>query len=344
MTNEQPAKKKPSGHAKSRVGLDIGSNLVRICEVSRTAETVSLTAAGVKRVEGSSKESLGAAVKALAEETKVSAKDAVISVSGSSVIVRFVAMPKMREEDLKGAIKFEAEKYLPFNINECVVDFQIIRKIEQENKLEILLVAAKKAYIEDRMKIAEAAGFSVSIIDVDSFAIVNSFLKNMPSLDPEKAYALLNIGAALTNLSIVRAGTVCFVRDIAMGGNEFDAAISRGLAIDLKAASELKLSPADKAPDIARCTKAVIAGILDEARLSFSYYENQHGRAVDEIYLTGGGSELTGLTEQFEETFGAKPNRWDPFQCFDKSALSADAAALDKAKNSFAVATGLALR
>ena len=289
-------------------------------------------------------EPLVEAIKSLSSEINVTAKDAAISVSGPSVIVRFVSMPKMKNDELKGAIKFEAEKHVPFSIKDCIVDYRILKTNEKEGKLEILLVAAKKDFVMSKVSIAEESGFSVSTVDVDTFAVANAFLRN-PSLAPAgKTAALLDIGSSFTNVGIVRDGVLCFARDIAIGGNDFNQVISKELNVDTKSAEELKISPADKLQEILACTKGITNNLLDDTRLSLSYYENQSGRGVDEICICGGSSGLPGLETLFQEAFESKPIFWDPLSSLDKSKGGFDTALVEKMKSSFAVAVGLALR
>lgn len=306
-------KKKMQGKAKNRIGLDIGSSSVKMIEISSGGDKQTLVALGLKNISSGVREPLIESVRTLADEIKVTTKEASVSVSGPSVIVRFVSMPRMRDDELRSAIKFEAEKYIPFPVSECIVDYQILRKNERENKLDTLLVAVKRDLILSKIALVEDCGFSVTVVDVDTFAVSNSFVKNFPSTEPNKAAAVLNIGAAFTNISIVREGVLQFARDIAVGVKE-------------------------------STSKTVTDTLIDEIRLSFSYYENQSGRGIDEIYISGGGSNLSGIEALFHEAFESKPHLWDPLQFLDKTKYNADTRLLNEMKGSFAVAAGLALR
>ncbi|MCX5667177.1 MAG: type IV pilus assembly protein PilM [Candidatus Omnitrophica bacterium] len=336
--------KKSQSKPKNRVGLDIGSSSVKIVEIASSGENSSLVCLGMKKASSSIQEPLIEAIKSLSNEIKITSKEAAISVSGPSVIVRFVSMPKMRDDELKGAMRFEAEKYIPFPINDCIVDHQILRTIDKESKLEILLVAAKKDFVMNKVSIAEESGFSVSAVDVDTFAIANTFLKSPSRAPAGKTAALLNIGSNFTNVGIVRDGALCFARDIAIGGNDYNQAISKALSIDIKSAEDVKLSPKDRLQDITACAKGITNNLLDETRLSLSYYENQSGRGVDEIFICGGSSGMPGLEVLFQEAFESKPVLWDPLDFLNKSSDSFDKALVEKMRSSFAVAVGLALR
>lgn len=330
--------------ARTRVGLDIGKSVVKLLEIESFGDRSFLTRIGFKKLADSSKETLTDSIKSLAEELRLTTKEVGLSVSGPSTIVRFVSMPKMREDELKGAIKFEAEKHIPFAIEDCVIDYQVLKKDDKDNKIEILLVAAKKVFILEKMAVAEECGFSVDLIDVDPFAVANSFLRNFNNYDPGKSAAILNIGASLTNVSIVRGGILRFSRDITMGGTDFTAAIAKGFNIDPNASEEIKLSPGSRLQDVVNCTKNTLNSLFDELRLSLSYYENQSGSPIDEVYVCGGASLLAGLESAFYEAFELKPLFWDPLQFLDVSKLSQNTELAKNMPKSFAVAAGLAIR
>ena len=337
-------KSKFQSKPKSRVGLDLGNSSVKMLEIENIGDKPVLSRIGLKTLTGASKETLIESVKSLVEELKLSTKETNISVSGPSTIVRFVSMPNMREDELKSAIKFEAEKYIPFAIDDCIVDYQVLRKDGKENKLDTLLVAVKKELVLDRISIAEESGLNVGIVDIDTFALANSFLRNFDKHDADKTAALINIGANLTNVSITREGILCFSRDVAIGGSDFSLAISKGLNIDPKAAEDIKIAPGDKTQEMINCTKNIINNLVDEMKLSFSYYENQSGRGIDEIYISGGTSYLAGLEDSLHEAFESKPFLWDPLQFLDISKVSQNAVFSNKMNRSFAVAAGLAIR
>ncbi|OGW93685.1 MAG: hypothetical protein A3G36_05590 [Omnitrophica bacterium RIFCSPLOWO2_12_FULL_45_13] len=337
-------KKRFQAKPKNKIGLDIGSSAIKMLEVSMLGDKPSLVCMGLKNAPSAVRETLIGAIRSLAEEIKVTTKDVNISVSGPSVIVRFVSMPKMKDDELKSAMRFEAEKYVPFPINDCIVDHQVLKKNEKEGKLDILLVAVRKAFVLERVRIVEEAGFLVSLIDVDGFAAANAFLKNLPSANTDKAAALINIGATLTNVSIIKDSTLCFLRDITIGGDDFDGVISKALNIDARSAEGIKICPKEREQDIVNCSKGVVNNLLDEMRLSFSYYENQSGCSVDKIYISGGSAGLVGLEALFKDAFDSSPCFWDPLQFLDKSAPNTDADISEKIKGSFAIAAGLALR
>lgn len=336
--------KKLQGKAKNRIGLDIGTAAIKIIEATDSPDKPALISLGIKRIAGAAKSAIPDLIKAAAAESKVSSRDANISISGSSVIVRFITMPKMSYDELKSAIKFEAEKFIPFNMADCTIDFQILKKDPRENKLDILLVAAKRGYIEERVRMAEDGGFSVKTVDVDSFAVTNSFLKNFAAANVEKSSAVLNIGASLTNLTVMKENMICLVRDVGIGMNDFNAAVAKSLNLPVEAVEDPAGLSKEKMPDAANAAKSVFNNLFDEIRLSFSYYENQNGRGVDTIYVSGGGTGLAGIKESFKEAFGSEPVFWNPLEFMDCTSPEIDANLLSGARHLFAVAAGLVLR
>jgi type IV pilus assembly protein PilM len=279
----------------------------------------------------------------MVQKAGISEKSVSISMSGPSVIVRFISLPKMDEEALKGAMKYEAGKFIPFDMKDCAIDYKTIGKDDRENKLNILLVAVKRDVLMGKIKMVEDAGLSVSLVDVDVFALANAFMKCI-SIPTEKTVALVNIGASFTNLSILRAQSIYFARDLAIGGKDINAAISKTLGIDEKSAEELKVAPGEKLDEVAGLTKPVLNNLLDEVKLSFSYYENQSGKNIDEVYVSGGGSGMAGLSDVFQENLGSKPSIWNPMQFIDTVTHAFDKELLEKTGSSLAITVGLALR
>lgn len=332
------------GRQKTGVGLDIGSYAVKIVEISGANGKMSLAAGGLKKARDATREGVIDCIKALAAEAGVTSREANISVSGPSVIVRFIVMPKMTDEDLRSAIKFEAEKHIPFNINECVIGHHAVKGLRKDNKQDVMLVAAKKDLVADRVRMAESAGFSVGVVDVDGFAVTNSFMANFPGPGREKTIALLDVGARITNLSIICGTSILLARDIGMGVRDFDASISKRFRTDAAAAEELRMAPGDKEADVASCLKAVCNNLCDDVKLSFGYYENQCGKGIDEAYISGGGAAVKGLNGLLQEMLGLKSVPWDPLRFLDTGSAKTDLKGIEGVKGHFAVAAGLALR
>lgn len=135
---------------KNRVGLDVGSHAIKIVELSNASDRPVLAGIGLRNIIGSSAKEISGSIKSLCEECKISQREINISVSGPAVIVRFISMPKMRDDELKSAVRYEAEKFIPFDINDCIIDYQILTKDTKDNKLALLLAAVKKEHVGRR--------------------------------------------------------------------------------------------------------------------------------------------------------------------------------------------------
>lgn len=328
---------------KITAGLDIGAQSLKIVEISSGEGKPLVTGFGHRDIISSAREDIAGEVRGLVAASKVVSKEVNISVSGPSVIIRFLSMPRMSREEMAGAIRFEAEKHIPFNINECVTDFQVLRDYPKENKTDVLLAAVKKDHVDARVKMVRDAGLSVGLVDVDGFAIANAFMKNyLPNAGQEKTALLLDIGASLTHLAILKGNLLCLVRDVSIGNKDFNAAITKAFNLDHKNDDEIKRILKDKPQEAVVPMRGVLNNLSDEIRLSCSYYENQCGKAIDEIYVSGGGSGILGLPEFFHESFGLKPTYLNPFQAMDT--VNVDAGELQKFQSQFAVAVGLAFR
>ena len=328
-----------------QVGLDIGTHAIKAVEVATSGDTHRLTKFSTTNILSPlSEENIQSSLKTLLNELNPSAKDVNVSLSAPHAIVRFINMPRMKEEDLRNSLKYEAEKYIPFNINEVVIDVSILQDIaEDQNQMKVLLAAAKKTIIEQRLAVLKNCGFSASLIDIDSFACFNAFCNAQDKRSKTDNIVLLNIGHSQSNVVILKDDKPFFTRDIQIGGKDIVKNISRTLEIDDNKAEAILADPKDKSEIVTEAAKTALATLAEELRLSFGYYENQYGASISDIYLSGGLVGLKGLIEYLEESFDKKPLLWDPFEKFEKSE-KIDNANLDLVKSQLAVATGLAIR
>lgn len=326
-------------------GIDIGSSFVKAVKLFVHQDGAELLGFGGSQIKNAtSREAVVDCIKKVAAEALIDEKFVNISVLGSNVIVRYIILPKMTKEELKNAIRFEAEKYVPFNMDEVVLDYQIFEDNLENNKMRVLLVVAKKDYIENRLKLIEEAGFGVRLIDVDSFALANAFFRNFPGLDKDKTVALINVGGKFTDINILKGDLSYFTRTIELGGDDITRAIGTKLNLGYQDADSMKLKLSlDKEAELFEIMKGVLNNLTDEIKLSFGYYENQFGKDIDEVYLSGGTIKLVGLKDFFAKSFGFEFKLWDPVQ-FLKISDTIDKNKLDLLKSELGVAIGLAIR
>ncbi len=237
--------------SKVSVGLDIGGSAVRVAQLRRVGSALELERFAQVPLfpEGdrpTDPDQVRAAriqaVKNALAAAHVTAKTCVSSVSGESVIVRYLRLPEMPEAELKKALQWEAEEYIPFRLDEVNIDSTILGKPEGEaDRLDVLLVSAKKDMINDHLAIIRQAGLTPRIIDVDSFAYLNCYEANYGQGAPEECVALLNIGADITGISMYHRGVSRFSRDIPIGGETMTAAVRSHLRCSYAEAEQLKI-------------------------------------------------------------------------------------------------------
>ncbi len=293
---------------KVKVGIDIGTSSVKVLALSRQkAGAFQLDFFAVQAIEGEkTKEKVVGAIKQAISSSETKVQNVTMSVSGQGVVVRQVLFPKMSEGELKSALQFEAEKHIPFNINEVYIDAQVIDQNAEGNKMKVLIVASKKDLVDEYLGYINEAGLEAGAIDCDAIAVTNAFIFNNPGLGKDKTLALLNIGASMTNVCILKNETLNFTRDI---------------PVDVKNADTLE----------------------NQVRLSFDYYENQFGKGIDGIYVSGGGAKDTALLQRFSQAFGFEVSAWDPVKNLTVS-VKVDSQALKDASGQLAVCVGLAIR
>ncbi len=332
--------KLPGVKDKFSVGLDIGTQSIKCVKLKVNAGDAELVSFDLE-------ESQLDPVEILKKIKHAEDADLVnISFCGSSTVIRYVNFLKMNKSELKQALKFEAQKHIPFSLNEVSLDAEILRSDLPENKMFVLIAAVKKELVQQRLKILEISALRPNIIDIDSLALVNAFNFNYPKAEvPEnKSVCLLNIGSTISNVNIINNGIPCLSRDIHSGGSNFTKKLMDIFSIDFKEAEKLKISPeADNANKVKAAVESVLTNLAAEIRTSFDYYESQNTSNVVKIFLSGGAGKIPGLGEMLAGYLGIQVEFWDPFR---KVTISdkVDTQKLNQFAGQFNVAVGLALR
>src|SRR2546427_676811 len=239
------------GAKRDLLGLDIGSSAIKLVQMKQARGNYLLQKFGIQPLEpevivdGTVMDSgrVVSAIKELVGEHNVKLKNVAMSISGHSVIVKKINLPPMPDEELEGQVRLAAEQYIPFDINEVNIDFHILNPNEQsddgQSQMSLLLVAAKKDKVTELSELVKAAGLNPVILDVDAFAIENMYGINYPP-SPEDIVALVNIGASVMNVNIVRGETSLLTRDISIGGNRYTEAIQREMGVPYEEAEAAK--------------------------------------------------------------------------------------------------------
>lgn len=264
------------------------------------------------------KEKIVDAIKKGVKEADINERDVVSAVAGQSVIVRYIEMPHMSMEELAGAIRFEAEQYIPFDLANVELDYQVLEeKMEHTpDKMRILLVAAKTDLIKEHISILDGASLKPAVVDVDAFAMINAF-ERIKSPDKEECVALINIGHSLTNINILRGGVPYFTRDVFLAGKDITEALAKNFGLEFSQAEKLKRERGNVTESDA-FNKALHLGmeeLVGEIRLSFDYYENQATeKNISHVFLTGGTSLLPQIDKFLSESLGMTVEAWNPFK------------------------------
>ena len=344
--------------AKSLVGLDIGSSAVKAVELKPAGKAYRVTAFGSEPVPPDSivdgaiidGAAVADAIRRLFDGRNIKTRDVAASLSGNAVIVKKITLPVMTEAELAESIYWEAEQYIPFDIQDVNLDYQILDVPDQsagKGTMDVLLVAAKKEKIADYTGVIAQAGRSAVVVDVDAFALQNAYEVNY-GIDPGAVIVLLNAGASATNINIMSGDRSVFTRDISIGGNAYTEALQKELALPFDQADQLKHG-ADVAgvsfDDARPVLRAVTENVMLEIQKTFDFFKaTASSDRVSRLVVSGGASRSEGFTEMLGERFDAPVEVFDPFKriAFDAKKLNVESSA--DIGPMAAVAVGLALR
>ena len=346
------------GKAKSVVGLDIGSSALKAVELKAAGKGFKVIAFATEPIPPDSivdgaiidGTAVAEAIRRLFENKAFKSKEVAASLSGNAVIVKKITLPVMTEAELAESIYWEAEQYIPYDIQDVNLDYQIIDAgtgADSKGTMEVLLVAAKKEKIADYTGVISQAGRTPVVVDVDAFALQNAYEMNY-GLDPLAVVVLLNAGASAININILTGGQSLFTRDISIGGNAYTEAVQKELNLPSEAAEQVKKGqPVDGASfdEVRPVLHAVTENVLLEIQKTFDFFKaTAASDRIDRIYLSGGASRVDGFAAALEERFGTPVELFDPFKkmAFEPGKLGVtDPDALVPIA---AVAVGLALR
>jgi type IV pilus assembly protein PilM len=343
---------------KAVVGLDIGSSAVKAVELkpagSAGFKVVAFASEPVPPetiVDGAIVDGVAVAdaIRRIFDTRRFKAKDVVASLSGNAVIVKKIALPVMTEAELDESIHWEAEQYIPFDIQDVNLDYQILDASPGEGgkqTMDVLLVAAKRDKIAEYTGVIAQAGRSAVVVDIDAFAVQNCFEQNYGLAGG--VTVLLNAGASSINVNIIAGQQSLFTRDISVGGNAFTEAVQREFNLSFEAAEQAKKGqPVEGVPfeDVRSVLRTMNEAVALEIQKTFDFFKATTSEdRIDRIVLCGGASRVDGFAELLEDRFGAPVEFLDPFKtvAFDAARLGIQQPA-DLAPTA-AVAVGLALR
>jgi type IV pilus assembly protein PilM len=347
------------GKSKSLVGLDIGSSSVKLVELKPMTKgefNWKLVNLGVAQlapeviVDGSIMDSTVVvdAIQQLFRENKVKTNDVAIAVSGHSVIIKKITMAYMSEEELAESIRWEAESYIPFDIDDVQMDYQVLDEADRgDGNMDVLLVAAKKEKVSEYVSVVQQSGKNPVVVDVDSFALQNALTSNY-ELSDLQVTALINIGASVMNINIMQGRNTVFWRDISFGGNVYTDAIQKDLGVDFESAEVLKRGESIDDIDFEQVIPVLQSVTQDlgvEVQKTFDFFKATAGSdKIDRIMLTGGCSKILNLDSFLADRFDAQVEILNPFQNISYNEKQFNSQVIHDLRASAAIAVGLAMR
>jgi type IV pilus assembly protein PilM len=347
----------PFRRPRGLAGLDIGSSTVKAIELKPAGKGYKVDAIGVEPIPPDSivdgaiidASAVSEAIRRLFANKQFSAKDVAASLSGNSVIVKKITLPVMSEQELAESIYWEAEQYIPFDIQDVNLDYEILdpgMSPDSQGAMEVLLVAAKKDKIADYTGVITQAGRRPVVVDVDAFALQNAYEANY-GVETGQVVVLLNAGASAMNINLLAAGQSVFTRDVSIGGNAFTRAVQKELNLPFDTAEEVKKGHSVDGvtyDDARPVLKAMTDNVLLEVEKTFDFFKTTAASDhIDRIVLSGGASRVEGFVEALSKRFSTEVEAFDPFRqvVFDAKKLGH---APEHMAPLAAVAVGLALR
>jgi type IV pilus assembly protein PilM len=346
------------GKSKSIVGLDIGSSSVKAVELSVRARGLELLRVGTAQVppeaivQGAflNSSAITDAIRESIDSAGIKTKWVATAVSGHSVIVKKISLPTMSREELEESIRWEAEQYIPFDINEVNLDFQILESGGDEGQMDVLLVAAKKDLIDDYVQVITDAGLQPVVLDVCAFALQNAFAANA-GVTAEEVVALVNVGSQVVNINIVANGVPAFTRDISTGGNVYTEEIQKALSVSWEEAERIKIGGGateesqDVVPqEVEQAMRGVTDTVIGEISRSLDFFAATAAESrISKVVLSGGGCRVSGFEAAFQGKTNLPVQRLDPLGGITSSDRL-DAELLESWGPSLGVSVGLAMR
>jgi len=341
--------------SKEVVGVDIGTHSIKVVELRLSGKAINLQSFGIAPVPSQAivdgaildKGAIVDSLQGLLREHRIKRKLAAMGLSGHSVIVKKISLPEMTEAELDESIHWEAEQYIPFDIDDVNLDFQIIEGgSAEEGKMDVLLVAAKKDKIDDYTDLLIQAGLQPSVVDLDAFALQNAWEINH-EIVPGRNVALVNIGAGFTNIGVLRNGTTSFTRDISIGGNHYTDAIQKEFGMSTEQAERIKTGEESGAdPEaVRRIMETVSENIALEIQRSFDFFKaTTADQEIHQILLSGGSARVKQLDAFLNQRLKIPVEVNNPLQNIKVNPKKIDVEYLQQNAPAAAVAVGLALR
>ena len=337
------------------VGLDIGSRTLKLAEIIDTNtgttlknfNTIDIEPGLIEEGSVRDPEAVSGYIRKLFKSTKLKDKNVAISIGGYSVIVKKINVQTMTEDELHESIHFEAEQYIPFDISEVNLDFQILGESEHNpNQMSVLLVAAKKEMISEYINLMKMAKLYPRIIDVDAFALQNIFKLNYTPEDEN--IALIDIGASKTSLNILKDNVSEFMRDVSLGCDQINDKIASAVGCTIEETEAIKLGEASdlmSAEDLNELVLDVVTDWCIEIKRALDFfYSTYPAEPIGRIVLSGGGANIKKFLELLAADTSTEVEVINPFRNITVDRNRFDSSYLERIAPQAAICMGLATR
>ena len=343
------------GKPKGLVGLDIGSSSVKVIELRKKGDGYELVNMGIESlgqdavVDGAIMDSftVTTAIENIFTQNKIKLKNVATAVSGHSVIVKKISVNAPTEMEVANAIPYEAPQYIPFAMEDVNISYQVLGPATAGPGFDVMLVAVKRDKILNHTNVLSQSGKSPMVVDIDAFALQNAFEMNYEPT-PDKMIALLNIGASLMNINIMRGGVPLFTRDVSVGGNQYTDTLQKELDLSYDDAEKLKQGHEVGSVSLEQASphlRSVSEILLLEVQKTFDFFkQTTSSESIQQIYVAGGSARIEGLVDLLKEEFGIPVEVMNPFQRVEVNPTKFPADQIDNLAPRMSVAVGLALR
>jgi type IV pilus assembly protein PilM len=338
------------------IGVDIGSSSVKLLQLASTGSGYRVEAFAVEPVpegavsEGSisEPEQVADAVKRALKRGGFKAKECAMAVTGSAVITKIINLPaELSEDDIEGQIEVEAGQYIPYPREEVSLDFEILGPSPRNaDLLEILLAASKTEHVDTRREVAELAGLSVRVIDVESYAVANAFdlVRKRSGMDESETIGVLNIGSTVSTMIVLRGNRTIYTREHSFGGHQLIEECMRRYGMDLEQASFLQRGEEPPAGFEDEVLEPFRQNVIQQISRALQFYASSSDyTSITTLFVTGGGASIPGLAEAVGNEVGISCEVADPLKDLRLSSKT-NARALDQARPALTTACGLAMR
>ena len=342
---------------KDIVGIDVGSSAVKLVRLHESRGNFHLENIGIMPLAPETivdnaimdSSAIVEAIHNLMASMKIKAKKVATSISGHSVIIRKIMLPIMTDAELEASISWEAEQYIPFDISEVNLDFHILGPDGKDpSQMNVMLVAAKKDFVDDFVAVFTEAGLEPAVMDIDCFAVENMFDYNYGFVE-EEVVALIDLGASATSVNVLKGNVSLFTRDIQAGGNLLGDELQKRLGVSSEEAERAKLGDRDLSDadpeSIDEVLRDAIENLVQEVQRSLDFFTATSSEdRVSKVYLTGGVSSSQQVREALEKRLSLPIERVNPFRNLAINEKDFDPEYLEAIGPMFSVAVGLAMR